>query len=37
MTKILIPSPLPSPLGGEEKGEGRFAHWDVENWDLFGA
>jgi hypothetical protein len=26
MTGILFPSPHPSPLGGEGKGEGRFGY-----------
>ncbi len=25
----------PSPLGGEEKGEGRFGYWTLGNWNLF--
>ncbi len=29
MTETLIPSPHPSPLGGEGKGEGRFGHWAI--------
>jgi hypothetical protein len=29
MTEILIPSPFPSPLGGEGKGEGRFGYLDI--------
>jgi len=36
MTKTLIPSPHPSPIGGEGKGEGRFGYWIFFNWNLFG-
>ncbi len=36
MTKISIPSPHPSPQWGEGKGEGRFGHLDIGDWDLFG-
>jgi hypothetical protein len=36
MTEILFPSPYLSPLGGEEKGEGRFLIWTFGHWNLFG-
>ncbi len=36
MTEILAPSPHPSPLGGEGKGEGRSDYLDISNWNLFG-
>jgi hypothetical protein len=36
MTKILSPSPPPSPLRGEEKGEGWFDHLVIGDWSLFG-
>jgi len=36
MTEILAPSPHPSPLGGEGKGEGHFGYWTFDNWHLFG-
>ena len=29
MTEIRIPSPHPSPLGGEGKGEGRFGYYII--------
>jgi hypothetical protein len=29
MTGIQIPSPHPSPLGGEGKGEGRFGYLNI--------
>ena len=35
MTEILIPSPHPSPLGGEGWGEGRFGYWTLGSWILF--
>ncbi len=36
MTEIVTPSPHPSPPRGEGKGEGRFGHFDIGDWDLFG-
>jgi len=36
MTKILTPSPHPSPLRGEEKAEGLLVHLNIEYWNLFG-
>ena len=36
MTGILISSICPSPLGGEEKGEGRFLIWTFGNLNFLG-